>query len=149
MARIPRTVKIKKDGVEFTSNVDKANFLIHELIRAALMDVAKLLRRRLLQKARKMPGMRRNRRLGKAFQYWVRRRETDLIFGSKHDTWYGADQELGTRNQPARGLIKGTVMENMDDIRRIQGQYLSAIEAENKAIGLIDPDNEGDNDEND
>jgi len=29
-------------------------------------------------------------------------------------------------------------MENIDEIRKIEGQYLSAIEDENKALALID-----------
>jgi hypothetical protein len=147
MARIPRTVKVKKDGVEFTSSIDRSQYLISELSRAALLDVGKLVRRRMVKEAKQMPGMKRSRRISKAFQYWVRRREKDLIIGSKHDTWYGKDQELGSRKQPKRGIIKGTVMQNLDDIRKIQGQYLSAIEEENKALGLIKPDEEGENDE--
>jgi len=47
-------------------------------------------------------------------------------------------QELGDRNQPARHILRGTVMENIDEIRKIEGQYLSAIEDENKALALID-----------
>ncbi|EGW36465.1 hypothetical protein DOT_5629 [Desulfosporosinus sp. OT] len=31
-------------------------------------------------------------------------------------------------------------MDNIDDIRRVQGKYLSAIESENVALGLIDLD---------
>lgn len=149
MARLPKAVKIKKDGVEFTSKVDRANYLISELNRAALLDTGKLMRRRMLPKAKQMPGMRRSKRPLSAFQYWVRRRETDLVVGSKHRTWYGKDQELGTSKQPKRSIIKGTVMENVNDIRRIQGQYLSAIEAENKAMGLIQPNEEGGNDTSD
>ena len=75
-------------------------------------------------------------------QYWVRKRETDLQIGFKHDTWYGVLQELGTKGQPARHILRGTVMENLDDIRRVQGRYLSAIENENVAMGLVDLDGE-------
>ena len=32
------------------------------------------------------------------------------------------------------------MFESIDDIRRVQGKYLSAIEDENKALGLIDED---------
>lgn len=46
--------------------------------------------------------------------------------------------EFGSSKQPARPFIKTSVMENIDEIRRIQGQYLSAIEDENKALGLIE-----------
>lgn len=140
---MPKSVtRVRRNGVEFVSNVDRAKFTIQELCRAALKDVAKLIRRRMLDKARKMPGMKRGKRIPNAFQYWVRRKETDLIIGVKHNTWYAVEQELGTRNQPQRSIIRSTVLENIDEIRIIQGKYLSAIEDENKAIGLIDEDEE-------
>ena len=136
---MPKSVtKINKDGVEFVSSVDRANYTIEELSRAALRDVAKLIRKRMIQKLKKLPGMKRSKRVYNSTQYWVRKRETDLQIGFRHDTWYGVHQELGDRNQPARHILRGTVMENLDEIRRIEGQYLSAIEDENKALGLID-----------
>src|SRR5690554_3319724 len=103
----------------------------------------------MLREAKKQPGMRRSRRPSAAFQYWVRKRELDLVIGSKHDTWYGAQQELGSRNQPKRSIIKGTVMKNIDNIRKIQGQYLSAVEKENKALGLLRPEDDGTEDTGD
>lgn len=140
---MPRSViRVNKNGVKYISNVDRAQYTIKELSRAALKDVAKLIRRRMLDKARKMPGMRRGKRIPNAFQYWVRKRETDLVVGIKHDTWYGVEQELGTSNQPKRSIVRDTVYENIDEIRRIQGKYLSAISAENKALGLINEEEE-------
>lgn len=136
---MPKSVtKVKKDGIEFISNVDRANYTIQELSRAALRDVAKLVRKRMIEKLKKLPGMKRSRRLYKSTQYWVRKRDCDLQIGFKHGTWYGVHQELGDRNQPARHILRGTVMENIDEIRKIEGQYLSAIEDENKALALID-----------
>ena len=136
---MPKSVtKIRKDGIEFISNVDRAQYTIQELSRAALRDVAKLTRKRMVQKLKKLPGMKRSKRIYNSTQYWVRKRETDLQIGFKHDTWYGVHQELGDRNQPARHILRGTVMENIDEIRKIEGQYLSAIEDENKALALID-----------
>jgi hypothetical protein len=136
---MPRSVtRVTRDGITFTSNVDRAQYLLVELQRAALRDVAKFLRKRMIEKLKKLPGMKRNKRIYKSTQYWVRRRESDLQIGFKHDTWYGVNQELGTKNQPARGILRGTVFENIDQIRLIEGQYLSAIENENRALGLID-----------
>lgn len=136
---MPKSVtKVKKDGIEFVSSVDRIQYTIEELSRAALRDVAKLVRKRMVQKLKKLPGMKRSKRVYKSTQYWVRKRETDLQIGFKHDTWYGVHQELGDRNQPARHILRGTVMENIDEIRNIEGQYLSAIEDENKALALID-----------
>src|SRR5690625_2356551 len=137
---MPRSVtKISRDGsVEFTSNVDRINYTIDELSRAALRDTAKFVRRKMNDEVRKLPGMRRSRRPYRSNQYWVRRRETDLQIGFKHGTWYGVDQELGTHGQPARNILRNSVYENIDQMLIIQGQYLSAIEDENRAQGLID-----------
>lgn len=148
---MPRSVvKIKRDGVEFVSSVDRAQYTITELSRAALKDTARFLRRRMIDKLKQLRGMRRARRPYRSTQYWVRRRETDLLIGIKHDTWYGVDQELGTRNQPKRSIVRDTTFENIDTIRLIQGQYLSAIEDENRALGLIDEAEEvGDDNEAD
>lgn len=148
---LPKSVvKIKKNGVEYVSKVDRAKYLLVELQRAALRDVAKFIRKRMLEKLRKLPGMKRSKRLYKSTQFWVRRRETDLQIGFKHGTWYGVDQELGTSNQPKRGILRDTVYENIDEIRRIEGQYLSAIESENRALGLISEEEyKGDNSNDD
>lgn len=136
---IPRSVtRITADGVEFTSNVDRAKYLLVELQRAALRDTAKLIRKRMIAKLRKLPGMKRSKRPYSSTQYWVRKQETDLQIGFKHDTWYGVAQELGTSQQPKREILRGTVLENIDDIKRVQGKYLSSIEDENTALGLID-----------
>ena len=136
---VPRSVtRITRDGVSFKSNVDRTKYLLKELQRAALRDTAKLIRKKMMVKLRKLPGMKRNKRIYKSTQYWVRKQETDLQIGFKHNTWYGALSELGAKGQPARNILRGTVMENIDDIRRVQGKYLSAIESENVALGLID-----------
>ena len=138
---IPKSVtKITKDGIHFTSSVDRVQYTIQELVRAAQRDTAKLVRKRMIEKLKKLPGMRRNRRIYKSTQYWVRRREGDLQVGFRHDSWYGARSELGTHGQPARGILRETVFENIDQIQKIQGQYLSAIENESKALGLINED---------
>lgn len=138
---LPKSVvKIKKDGVEYISSVDRTQYTIEELTRAALRDVAKLCRKRMIEKLKKLPGLKPSKRPYRSTQYWVRKKDCDLQIGIAHDTWYGALQEFGDKNQPARHILRGTVMENIDEIRRIEGQYLEAIEDENKALGLIDED---------
>lgn len=146
---LPKAVKITRNGVEFTSSVDRASYLLSELSRAALRDVGKLVRRRGLDEMRKLPGMKKGKRVLRSFQYWVRKREMNLQIGFKHNTWYGVQQELGTSNQPRRAILTNAVMQNIDDIRRIEGQYLSAIENENRALGLIDEEREVGDDEQD
>ena len=134
---IPSPVKIKKGSIEFTSNVDRAKYMIVELERAALRDIAKLLRKRIIEKLKKRRGLKRAKRPYSSTQYWVRKRETDLQIGFKHDTWYGVDQELGTRNQPKHGVLRETTFENINNIQLIAGKYLKEIEDENRATGLI------------
>jgi len=142
---VPSPIKITKNGVEFISKVDRAKYFIQELNRAALRDVGKFVRRGVLDEIRKLKGFRRGKRPLRAIQIWVRKREGNLQVGFKHDTWYGVKQELGTSKQPRRALLTNRVMNNIDEIRRIEGAYLSAIEDENKALGLINEDDEGEN----
>lgn len=147
MAGIPSPVKITKNGVEYISRVDRSKYLLSELTRAALRDVGRFLRRIQLDEIRKLPGLRKGKRPTRAFQYWVRKKDQDLWTGIKHNTWYGVAQELGSSKQPKRQIVTKSVMDNIDEIRRIEGQYLSAIEDENKALGLINEDDEGVNEE--
>lgn len=137
---IPKSVTkySNKNGVTFTSSVDRANYTIQELSRAALKDVAKVIRKKMLAKLRTLPGMKKNKRIYNSTQYWVRKKETDLQVGFKHNTWYGVLQELGSKNQPKRSILRDTVFESIDDIQKIEAQYLSAIEDEMKAQELID-----------
>ena len=147
---MPRSVtKVTRNGVEYTSNVDRAKYTIQELSRAALKDVAKLIRKRTIQQLQTLPGLKRSKRPYKAVGYWVRKMEGDLLIGfgntkkgTSGDTWYAIQAELGTSNQPKRGFLRSTVYENIDEIRIIQGKYLSAIENENRALGLINEEEE-------
>lgn len=134
---LPRAVKITKNGITLISKVDQAKYLLVELQRAALRDIGKLTRRRELDQVRKRPGLKRGRRPPNAFQYWVRKRETNLQVGIKHNTWYGVEQELGTSNQPKRSILRDSTLNNIADIRRITGEYLSKVADENRALGLV------------
>jgi HK97 gp10 family phage protein len=137
---LPRSVtRIDRNGaVSFTSNVDRISYTLNELCRAAMRDTAKMLRKKMILKLKKLPGMKNNKRIYKTTQYWVRRIEADLQIGMKHDSWYGAHQELGTKNQPKRSIVRDTVFENISEIRNIQAKYLSAIEDDTRALRLID-----------
>ena len=140
-------MKINKEGVIFESNVDASQYLITELARAALRDSAKLIRKRVIEKLKGLPGMKRNKRLYQSSQYWVRRKETDLQIGFKHNTWYGVLQELGDRGQPKRDILRSTVMENIDELQRIQAQYLSALNDTNPSDPGDDEYQSGEGDE--
>ena len=135
---VPKSVtKVTKDGIKYTSSVDRVKYTLVELQRAALRDTAKLLRKRMIAKLKKLPGLKKAKRPYSSTQYWVRKKETDLQIGFKHDTWYGVLQELGTKNQPKRDILRGTTLESINDIMKVQGAYLSAINEENRALGLI------------
>ena len=144
---MPKSVtKINKDGVQFISNVDRVEYTIAELTKAALRDTAKYIRRIAKEKAPVDTG-----NLKKNIGTWVRKdkdgktwlqigiydKERAKKKGLKY-AFYGMYYEFGSSKQPARPFIKNSVMENIDEIRRIQGQYLSAIDDENKALGLIE-----------
>ena len=126
---MPRSVtRINRNGVRFISNVDQAEYTLRELSRAALKDVAKLLKYNMRIKFKDLPGMKGNAgRFKGAFQSWVRSRETDLQIGIKHNTWYGVEQELGTHHQPKRDILRSTVMEHIPEIMLIEAQYLSRL----------------------
>lgn len=138
---VPKSVvKFSKNGVTYTSSVDKVNYTIQELTRAALRDVGKFVSRTCNSAGMKLPGLKRSRRVrGKnsAFQYWVRKKDTDLQVGIKHNTWYGVEQELGTHNQPKRGILRNSVYNNIAKIVEIESKYLSALESEAAALAKI------------
>lgn len=142
---IPSPMKFKKDGVEFTSNVDRCCYTIRELSRAALRDVGRYVIRMTTRKVRRLEGLGRTKYIQRRFQFWVRKQEGDLIVGIHNvlknknpgATWYGMDQELGLNGQPKRSFLKSSVYENISTIRDIEAQYLSAIEDEQRALALI------------
>lgn len=153
---IPSPMKFKKDGVEFTSSIDRCNYTIRELTRAALRDVGRYVVRMTTRKVRRLDGLGHTKYIQRRFQFWVRKQEGDLQVGIHNvgnnknpgDTWYGIDQELGLNGQPKRGFLKESVYENIKTIRDIEAQYLSAIEDEQAALALIDEEETfGDGDE--
>lgn len=143
---VPKSViKFRKGGIVYTSSVDRAEYTIRELTRAALRDVGKFVSRTCNSAAMRLPGLRKSRRVrGKtsAFQYWARSKSCDLQVGIKHGTWYGEQQELGTRNQPKRGILRNSVYNNIPTIIEIESKYLSALEDEATALRMIE--SEGD-----
>lgn len=139
---VPKSVvRFKKGNVEYVSSVDRVQYTIRELTRAALRDVGKYVCRMCNAEAMKLPGMKKSKRVrGKtsAFQYWARKKECDLQVGIKHNTWYGENQELGSKNQPKRGILRNAVYNNIPTIIEIESKYLSALESEAKALAMIE-----------
>lgn len=121
---LPSYVKFTKDGITYESGADRVNYTLKELVRAALRDTGKF-----VCKTARKDIKRRTGRLAKNTQYWVRaKQETpDLQVGFKPGGFYGGYQETGTSKIPKIGALSNAVEGNIDTIRQIQGQYLSAI----------------------
>ena len=129
---LPKAVKISKNSVEIISNVDRIQYTLKELERAALRDVGKLVCKRTRQKIKRRSG-----RLAKNTQYWVRSKQEvpDLQVGFKPGGFYGLYQEIGTNKYPKIGALSDAAESNIKDIIKIEQQYLSAVgteEAERK-----------------
>ena len=141
-------MRIDKNGIRFESNVEAVEYTIRELSFACLYDVAKLLRKRVLDKLFLLRGLKGTKRAKNAVQYWVRKWDCDLHIGYGNtkknqtgDAWYAINQELGTpsafggkgvkgrtkKSQPRRMLLRNTVMENSADIEKISQQYFKSL----------------------
>lgn len=141
---VPKSVvRFKKDGVEYISSVDKASYTIVELTRAALRDAGKFIVRTANSKAKKLKGLKKNRRVfgrTSTFLYnvpWAEKGLPHLEVGVTHNTWYGVQQEMGTSKQPRRQILRNSAQNNIAQIVEIESQYLSALEDEAAALRLI------------
>ena len=155
---VPKSVvKIKKSGVEYVSSVDRVNYTIIELVRAALRDSGNFIVRNTNYKLMKLRGFKKGnnkriiggknrkgedlRRHAQAVIYdvpWAKQGLPHADIGITHDTWYGVEQEIGSSKVKRQGLLRKTVQESIAEIVKIQSQYLSALEDEARALSLID-----------
>lgn len=147
---IPKSVvKFDKDGVKYESGVDRVQYTISELTRAALRDVGKFVTRT-FRKEYYNTFKKRRGNIGKFTQYWVRsKQETpDLQIGLKPNAFYGGFQEVGSSKTTKLGLLSKAVQDNIAEIIKIESQYLSALEDDAKALELISEEEyEGEADE--
>lgn len=143
--------------VTYDSDVDAAEYYIHELTRAALRDVGqfvtKVFRTSFYEHFNKRSG-----KAGKATKYKVissakttaPRVQIGLKTGQV-DGFYAYFQEFGTStgNVPKLGLLTHAVEDNVDQIVKIESQYLSGLsdEAERLAQMVDEGDMEGDADD--
>ena len=141
MAAPKSVMKINKDGVTFTESVDRANYFITELTRAAMKDVAKFILRIVRGNVRGINNQTRKMRYAAMrYQYWVRKQECDLQLGIENTAkgantaWWADQAELGTAGQPTRGFLRAAVYDNIPMIRTIESQSLSAIESEDESL---------------
>lgn len=143
---IPSPMKYTKGGgVEFTSSVDRANYTIAELTRAAMKDVGRFILRTVSKEVKGISKfLKRAKYAPKRYQMWVRKQENDLVLGIENtkygaeSAWWADQSELGTNRQPKRSILYNAVVHNIDTIRQIEAQYLSAVEDEEKARSLMD-----------
>lgn len=151
MAMPKSNMKIKSGGVVFESMIDKTEYTLAELSRAALRDSARIIRYKVKENIPVVTGT-----LKRNVGTWVRRRsDSDVPFLQvgvyNHATsrrkgltpaFHAHLAEFGTvKSRPVnngRGFLNPGVYDNIDEIRKAQAQYLSAIEDENRALGLID-----------
>lgn len=151
----------KKGTVEFTDNVDRVNYTIEELTKAALRDVGKVIVPKLRDATPKRSGL-----LSKAWQKWVKKdrsdghMELDLGVYSKAQAkkknqpyaFYANLVLLGHRTNgggyyAGNNFLYQVVADNIDLIRETEGKYLSAIEDENEALRIAAAEEGKDEDE--
>lgn len=146
------TSKSKYGQVEFTSNVDRVNYTIEELTKAALRDVGKVLIPKIREVTPKKTGL-----LSKSWQKWVKKSKGDGHLELDIGVYTAAQAKkkgqsyahhahlilLGHRTVnggfvPGNNFFYQVVADNMSLIRDTEGQYLSAIEDEQKAIQIAE-----------
>lgn len=154
---VPKSVvRIVKGDVKYVSNVDRVQYTLVELTRAALRDVGRFVVWRANNEAMKLRGMfskkasagasfegphKRVKGTTSTFLYsvpWVKKGLPHLEVGITDDAWYGVDQELGSSEMPRLGILRNTAQANLAKIVEIESKYLSALEDEAEALRLID-----------
>lgn len=142
--------------VTYTSDVDAAEYYIHELTRAALRDVGKFICRtfkgKYYEHFQKHTG-----NAGRATKYKVfsgpkttsPRVQIGLPSG-KVDGFYAYFQEFGTRDGrvPKLGLLHHAAEDNVAEIIKIESQYLDGLSGEAARLAALvnEKDMEGDAD---
>lgn len=136
----PKSVtRIKNGHVEYTSEVDKAQYYIFELTRAALRDVGKYVAKT-FKDTYYSYFTKRSGDAGKATKYKVwssantkyPRVQIGLKTG-RVDGFYAYFQEFGSSKTPKLGILTNTVQSNINTIREIESKYLSAIDSSSDA----------------
>lgn len=149
-------IKMNKNGVQYISEVDKCQYYIHELTRAALRDVGRFIART-FRDSFYAHFKRHTGKAGRATKYkvWSSKSTTAprVQIGLKTgqvDGFYGYFQEFGSATHPRLGLLQKAAKENVDEIIKIERQYLSALNgSESSCNSKIDESEyEGDADEN-
>jgi HK97 gp10 family phage protein len=135
------------NSIKYISNAEGVKEVLSELERAALKEAGKFIRKEVKDRVPVDEGT-----LKKNVGTWVRKKDTSLQIGvytrerakkKKYTYAYHAHLvEFGTKKMAAKPFLRPAVMENIDQIRLIQGKYLKEIEDENRAKGLINEEEE-------
>jgi len=156
MAAPKSVIKMNKNGIQYVSEVDKCQYYIHELTRAALRDVGKFIARTFRDSFYEH-FKRRTGKAGRATKYKVWSSKSTIaprvqigLKTGKIDGFYGYFQEFGSTTHPRLGLLQKAAKENVEEIIKIESQYLSALNrSESSCNSKIDEsDYEGNADEN-
>jgi len=144
-------IKVKKAAngtqVEYTSNVDAANYYIFELSRAALRDVGKYVKK-VWQNAydshfKKHKGYGRQATTVKVYSNKntkYPRLEIGLPKskkGKEVQGFYSYFQEFGTSTTPKMGLLTHAVEDNIAEIVKIESQYLTTLSDEAERLNAL------------
>ena len=149
---MPKSVtKLNKNGITYTSSVDRVSYTIKELTRAALRDVAKLVKRQMKSKINKDTGdtkknvgswVRKDKVTGKVWlQVGIYNRKKSKK-KNKKPIVHAHILEFGSRFVRANPFLRPSVFDNLQQIQEIESKYLSAIEDELKAQSLINEKDE-------
>lgn len=137
-------VKVKKGNVEYTSNVDAAQYYIFELSRAALRDVGKFVKAK-FKEAFYEHFDKQTGNAGRATSAVVLSNKNTkyprVEIGLKKSQLkgiYGYEQEFGTSTVPRLGLLQSAVEDNIPKIIEIESKYLSGLEDEARALSMVD-----------
>lgn len=107
----------------YISKVDKAKKKIQEKPQRVYNIIGQFLTSEVRRKAHKKSG-----RLRKSIQYWARKREKDLLIGSK--SFYAPAWELGNSQMSADPFLMPTVVENIDTITALTRQIYSELNSD-------------------
>ncbi len=151
MATPKSVVKFTKNGVEFISSVDRAQYYLFELTRAALRDVCRYVRKQ-YRTAYYHEFKRHTGEGPRAISYTVYSGKNTEVpranIGIRHASpghtvrgFYSYFHEVGTVKEPKHGLLQRIVEAHIGEIRLIEAQYLSAISTD-EAQSLIESEDD-------
>ncbi len=150
---IPKSVvKFKKGDIVYTSNVDRVQYTMRELTRAALRDVGKFLRKYFQEEYYRI--FKRHSGEGPKAISWVvvaskSTKYPRVEIGIKHSNpstkvrgFYTYFHEKGTKKERPYQILLKAARANIPTIVEIESKYLSALESEAEALRLIESEDE-------